>query len=481
MKIPERGVDRDAIFDQLATYRRGDTPWKEGRTFGYVFDAGEEVDAVAKRAYTQFLSENALDPTVFPSLLRLENEVVDMARNHLNGGEDAVGHFTSGGTESIILAVKTARDHARATRPDIETPEMILPVTAHAAFHKAAAYLDVKPVVTPVDLESYRADVNAMKAAITPNTILLVGSAPSYAHGVMDDIEAIGAVAKASDLLFHVDACIGGFLLPYFRKLGSDVPPFDLGVDGVTSISMDLHKYAYCPKGASVLLHRDRSLRQHQLFACASWSGYTVVNPTIQSSKSGGPLAAAWAVLNYLGDEGYLELARGLRDATATLVDGIARIGDLRILGEPDMSLLAFTSDTVNPFVVADEMKTRGWYVQAQLGFEGAPANIHLSVNPSNVPWTEKLLHDLAGAVEAAKGVELPDISGLTSMLTSGDVELTDETFGQLLGMAGIDGVQLPERMAEINGIMNALPPPLRERLLKAFINELFIPEPRTA
>lgn len=474
--LPAEGLDETTLFETLEAYRAHDMPWREGRTFGYVFDAGAEIEKVAKRAYTSFLSENALDPTVFPSLLRLENEVVAMARTHLNGGEDTVGAFTSGGTESIILAVKTARDHARATRPEVTQPQMVLPITAHAAFFKAAAYLGVEAVVVPVDGDTFRADPEAMQAALTDRTILMVASAPSYAHGVIDPIEALGAIAAERNLLFHVDACIGGFLLPYFARLGGKVPAFDFSVPGVTSMSMDLHKYAYCPKGASVVLYRDQALRKHQLFACAEWSGYTVVNSTIQSSKSGGPLAAAWAVLNHVGDAGYLEIARGLKTATDTVVAGLTKMSDVRLLGRPDMSLVCFTSDTVDPFAIADEMKAKGWYVQAQLSQDNSPANIHLSINPSNVPWAEQLLADLESAVDAARGAPRMDASGLAAMFASDEVQITEDTFASLLTMAGIDGVGLPDKMAEINQILDALPPRIRGELLKEYVNRLFVP-----
>lgn len=476
MKIPQTGLQKEALLERLESYRENDMPWREGRTFGYVFDPGKEVDAIAKEAYTRFLSENALDPTVFPSLLRFENEVISMARDHLRGDEDVVGAFSSGGTESIILSVKTARDYCRATRPHIKTPKMVLPVTAHAAFHKAAAYLDVQPVIVPVNPDTFRVDVAAMEAAIDEDTILLVASAPSYAHGVVDPVPELGALAESKGLLFHVDACIGGFLLPYFERLGAKFPRFDFSVPGVTSISMDLHKYAYCPKGASVLLHRSAKLRRAQIFACAEWSGYTVVNTTVQSSKSGGPLAAAWAVLNFVGDDGYLEYARGLKTATDTVVAGIQKMTDLRVLGRPDMSLVAFTSETINPFVLADEMKSRGWYIQAQLSQDNSPANIHLSINPSNVPWANELLKDLADSVEAARSVVVQEMSGLGQMFSSGDLVLTEETFAQILQMAGIDGVGLPGKMAEINQILDALPSKIRGELLKEYVNRLFVP-----
>ena len=292
------GMSRDELFSQLETFRRDDIKWQDGRVFGYIFDPGRDVQEIAKKAYTMFLSENGLDFSVFQSLLKLEKALAAVGRHHLRGDDAVVGNFTSGGTESIILAVKAARDYYRTKRPEVAAPEMVLPTTAHAAFHKAGAYLNIKVVSVPVDGKTFRADPAAVEAAITPNTIMLVGSAPSYSHGVVDPIADMGRIALDHDLWLHTDACMGGFLLPYFRRLGAQVPDFDFQVPGVSSISMDLHKYAYTPKGASLVLYRNKDLRKHQLFACSHWIGYTIVNNAIQSSKSGGPMAAAWAVLN---------------------------------------------------------------------------------------------------------------------------------------------------------------------------------------
>jgi glutamate/tyrosine decarboxylase-like PLP-dependent enzyme len=476
VRIPERGWSREEVAAGLERFRERDMPWRDGRTWAYVYDPGREAEAVLKQAYAAYLSENALDPTVFPSTLRMENEVVAMAASHLSGDASVVGNFTSGGTESCILAVKAARDFARAKRPGLAEPELVLPETAHAAFQKAAHYLGVRPVIVPVDPGSFRADPDAMRAAITPRTILLVASAVSYAHGVVDPIREIGALAQQHDLPLHVDACIGGFLLPYFRRLGSPVPDFDFRVPGVTSISMDLHKYAFAAKGASTILFRGRELRKHMLYACATWTGYTVINPTIQSTKSGGPVAAAWAVLHFIGDSGYLEIARQVRDATARIVAAIDASPDLRVLGRPDMNLVAFASDSVSVFHLIDEMKQRGWYVQPQLAFGASPENVHLSVNPASVRWVDALLADLRECVEKARalpsGQLAPKIREAFGHLRA--EELDEQVFTGLLKMAGIEGTGLPGRMAEINEVLNALPPALRERLLVEYLNGLY-------
>jgi sphinganine-1-phosphate aldolase len=478
MKIPETGVGSEELFTTLERYRSGDTDWRAGRTWGYVFDAGREIEAVAKRAFAMFMSENALDPTIYPSLLRLENEVVAMALAHLSGPEGAVGNFTSGGTESIILAVKAARDSFREQHPGASTPELLLPVTAHAAFHKAAHYLGVRVVPLPLDPRSFKADSSAARELVGPQTMLIVGSAPSYAHGVIDPIGELAALAAERGIPCHVDACIGGFLLPYFARLGRPVPAFDFRLPGVTSISMDLHKYAYAPKGASVVLFRDKAMRRHALFACSQWSGYTLVNTTVQSTKSGGPLAGAWAVLSHVGDAGYLEIARQLAGGFDQLLAGIREIPELRLLGEPEMTLLACASDELSVFVLGDEMKKRGWYIQPQLGIGAEPPSFHLSQNPSNVPQIPEFLSDLRASVASAKAIGRPELpSELLGVLGSLDpASLDPGTFQQMLAMAGLSGVGLPEQMAEINHLLAALAPEMRERLLTEFVNELFVP-----
>jgi glutamate/tyrosine decarboxylase-like PLP-dependent enzyme len=303
----------------------------------------------------------------------------------------------------------------------------------------------------------------------------LVGSAISYAHGVVDPIEDLGRLALERNLLLHFDACMGGFLLPYFRRLGAPVPAFELNVPGVTSISMDLHKYAFAAKGASVIIHRDKELRRHQIYACSDWTGYTIINATVQSTKSAGPLAAAWAVLNFIGDDGYLEIARQVLDATRRIADGIEKIPGLRLLGRPEMNLVAFTSDEVGVFHIIDEMKDRRWYIQPQLAYQNSKENIHLSINPASVKWVDEMLRDLRECVAIARTRPTGETAAaLQSALAGIDTaKLSNETFAQMLGMAGIEGTRLPERMAEINEILNSLPVPLRERLLVEYLNDL--------
>ena len=478
MRIPSQGLEREVVFRTLESYRAGDLTWRDGRTWAYVYDPGEEVEAVVKQAYTMFLSENALDPTAFPSLLRLENELVAMGAAHLGGDAAVVGNFTSGGTESIFLAVKAARDYARHHRPGISAPQIVVPETAHAAFHKAAHYLGVEVVNTPVDPATFKADVEAMRAAITDRTILVVGSAVSYAHCVVDPIVEIAALAQERGILCHVDGCMGGFMLPYFRRAGADVPAFDFSVPGVTSMSMDYHKYAFAAKGASVVLYRDKSIRRHQIYACSQWTGYTLANAVLQSTRSGGPMAAAWAVLHFVGDAGYLAIARQLLDATRRLCAGITAIPGLRVLGSPEMNLIAFTSDEVDVFHVCDEMRARGWYVQPQFGFGASKENIHLSVNPKSVPWIDGMLEDLAASVAAARSLPVSPVVAMVQQALAAmgpEASVDPSLMRQLMSALGIGDGRLPERMAGVNQVLNALPPRVREDVLVEYMNDLYV------
>jgi sphinganine-1-phosphate aldolase len=462
------------VLSRLSAMRTDDLPTHGGRTWAYVYDSGlPEVDELATRAYVAYMSVNGLDPTVFPSLVRLENEVVAAAAQLLHGDDKIVGTFTSGGTESCMLAVKAARDR----RPDVEHPEVVLPLTAHAAFHKAARLFGLVVIPTAVDPATFKADAGAVSAAINDRTVLVVASAVSYAHGVVDPITDIATAAAARGVPCHVDACSGGWVLPYFRRLGDPVPDFDFAIPGVTSMSVDLHKYAYCPKGASVVLYRNAELRRHQYFACADWPGYTIINSTLQSTKSGGPLAAAWAVLNFLGDAGYLELARRTRDATRRLIAGIGDIDGLHVLGHPDSSLVPFAAEGVDLFEVADQLRAMGWYVQPQLAYGSLPRNLHLTVTAVSEDRVTPLLADLAAAVESARKRPREEVDpAIVAAAQALDPDkLTSEEFGGLLAMAGLSiGGGMPTRMASINRILEVLPGPLRERLLVEFMGQLY-------
>ncbi|MFW5875860.1 MAG: pyridoxal phosphate-dependent decarboxylase family protein [Myxococcota bacterium] len=478
MIFPEKGTKAADVLAQVGEQRKTDVDFRRGKLFAYVFLANEEAQQVAEQAYQQYLWSNGLDPLVFPSLLRMEQEVVAMAAEHLGAGGTASGNLTSGGTESVMLAVRTARDWARANRPDIERPQMVLPASAHPCFHKGAQYFGLETVVTPVDPRTFRADVDAMRDAVTDRTVLVVGSAPSYAHGVVDPIEGIGALAQERGILCHVDGCIGAFMLPFFRELGHEVPAFDFGVPGVTSMSMDFHKYAFSPKGASVVLYRDGDLHRHQVFTYSEWTGYPLINPTIQSSKSGGPIAATWALLRHFGREGYREMARQLAEGTAKVRRGLDAIDGLRVLGEPDMCLVSVAGDGVDIFKLCDAMKARGWDMHPQLRLGELPANFHLTIMPSNLPHLDEWLADVAAAVDEVKGAPAQSkLAGLVDALDQVDFStLRGSDVAGLLEMAGIGGEGgLGSALGEVNAILDGLDAHQRDAILRAFYEYLVL------
>jgi hypothetical protein len=286
----------------------------------------------------------------------------------------------------------------------------------------------------------------------------------------------MAAVAKEHNILFHTDACVGGFMLPFFKQLGEPVPAFDFSVPGVTSISMDLHKYAYTPKGASLILYRNREIRKHQIFACSHWTGYTIINNAVLSSRSGGPMAAAYAVLNYLGGEGYREIARRKIAATKRLVEGIASHKDLRIMVKPDFCMFSFTSDTISIFHLIDHMNAKGWYVQPALTYGPSKHNIHLSINNSNVEWVEPFLKDLYQCIETVRPIKFGEMgAALKKEFAETDVDaMTDQEIGQLLEFAAIGAKGFPKNYAEINEMLDAVPAKLRERILIEYTNGIF-------
>jgi glutamate/tyrosine decarboxylase-like PLP-dependent enzyme len=355
-----------------------------------------------------FLSENALNPLAFPSVGQMQQDVVDIAVDLFHGGDAAAGFMTSGGTESLLLAVKAARNRARAER-SVADPNMVIADSAHAAFHKASEYFGVAVRKIPVRAD-WRADVDAMAAAMDDDTVLVVGSAPQYPQGVIDPIPELAALAAERDVNCHVDACMGGFVLPFAERLGRTVPPWDFRVDGVTSISADLHKLGYSPKGASVLVHRSEELRRHQIFVFDDWLGGFYASSGIAGSKPAGPIAAAWAVLHYLGEDGYLRLTEQTLDASRALVDGVRAIPGLTVLGEPDahcVAIAAEDADAVDVFKVMDALAERGWHLDRQQ----PPDNLHATVSAGTAPAVEAFLGDLRTCVEETGAARSADRS----------------------------------------------------------------------
>jgi glutamate/tyrosine decarboxylase-like PLP-dependent enzyme len=388
--LPKSGLSKQEIFSTLEDCKLRDVNWIDGRIWGLVYYAGKEHTKLLTDAYCSFFSENALSPAAFPSLRELESDIISILRSNLGGNDKAMGMFTSGGTESILLAVKTYRDYFKSLKPHIGLPEIIIPQTAHPAFYKAAHYFNVKPITIPVR-HDFRADVEAIARSYTDRTFLIVASAPSFIHGVIDPILEIGDIAAKFGVGFHVDACLGGFMLPFLKRLGYRVPDFDLSVRGVTSISADLHKYGYTAKGASAILYKDSTLRRYQFFVSTDWGGGIYASPTILGTRSGGCIAAAWAALMSLGEEGYMRFARDTMGATERLLTGIKGIPGLVVIGQPDMSVFSFTSKKDNIFAIADKMEDRGWRLNRQTN----PKSLHMIVTVNHISVVETFLEDL--------------------------------------------------------------------------------------
>jgi len=392
--MPPKGWSADDVFEGLEAMRTRDVRWREGRAFSLAYHAGAEALAVAEEAYRRFSGENALSTDAFPSLKQIQAEVVAMAGVWLGATPSSAGFMTSGGTESILMAVKAARDRLLAER-QIRQPNMVMPTSAHAAFAKAGAYfgVEVRRVVVGSD---WRADVAAMQSQVDKNTVLIVGSAPQYPQGVVDDIVGIAKIASDAQINCHVDACMGGVTLAYLQRLGENIAPWNLQVPGVSSISVDLHKFGYTSKGASVIMYASKHLRSFQGFVTDDWLGGVYGSSGVLGTKSGGSMASAWAVMHFLGDDGYLRLTRQAREATLQLATVIRNTPELVLRAEPESTLLCFGAEdpsALNVFAVADELSKRGWYVDRQT----PPDSLHCTVNAihhDKIDWFARDLHE---------------------------------------------------------------------------------------
>lgn len=400
VRIPEVGRAPDDILAEMVKLKVADTDWRGGRVFSLVYHAGEEHERLLQRAHGLFASANLLNPMAFKSLKRMEAEVVQMTADLMHGPDTAVGAMTAGGTESVMLAVYTYRERAKKARGLRGTPEIVAPVTAHPAVDKGCHYFGVRLRKVEVT-DDYLANAKAMERAVNRHTIAIWASAPQYPHGVVDPIEEIGAMAQKHGLPVHVDACVGGFVLPWVERLGRAVPPWDFRVPGVTSISADLHKYGYTAKGASVLLWRSMDFMRHQFFIATEWPGGIYASPSMPGTRPGGPVAAAWAALVSIGERGYLDLAKRSLEAADGLRAGIESIPDLCLIGKSNATIVCWGAKegAIDVYAVADRMEARGWTVDRQQ----RPASVHLTVTANHASIVEPYVEDLRASVEEVK------------------------------------------------------------------------------
>lgn len=397
--LPDHGRPPEEVLRELRGFGERDPDYRHGRAWSLVYYLDEAYAEFLAQAYQTYSSANGLNPTAFRSLKRLETEIIATTAGLLNATPDVCGVVTSGGTESCLLAVKTYRDLARSQRR-VRRPEMILPVTAHVAWFKASEYFEVAVRLLPLD-ENFRAEVSRLEQLVNRNTVMILGSAPEYPHGLIDPIERMGEVAARHGVPLHVDACVGGFVLPFMAMNGMQLPPWDYRVPGVTSISADLHKYGFAAKGASTITYRNLDLLKHQMFVYQDWPGGIFASPALLGTRPGGAYAAAWAALQYFGRSGYCELARRTSEAFARLRSGIESVPELRVFGDPQGPLLGYGARdrALSIYAVGDQLEARGWLVNRLQSPEG----LHAMVTAKHIESVDAYLTDLHAAVATVK------------------------------------------------------------------------------
>lgn len=424
IKIPDKGVGEDFLIDTLTKFAdKENTSWKNGKVSGAVYYGDEPLLSFYEKIYHIVSQTNALHPDIWPSLPKFERELVSMSSSLMNGDDGVRGAVSSGGTESILLAVKTYRDYFRKKKGIME-PELILPSTAHPSFLKACEYFCIKPAIVEVN-EDFKVNVDVVKERINDNTIGIVGSMPNFPFGTFDPITELAEIAEDKKIGMHVDACLGGFIDPFVRTSGYDFPDFDFSVDGVTSISMDTHKYGYAPKGTSVVLYRNGDYFQHQIYATASWQGGIYFTPTLLGSRPGYPIVAAWAVMLLMGREGYAKEAKKILDTGDFIKKSIRKISGLKVMGNP-LWVIAISSHEMNPYLIWEAMSRKGWMLNGLFnppGFHIALTHRHTLDNVK-----EKFVEDLTGSVDSVRGggVKASSMAPIYGMASALPKESTD-------------------------------------------------------
>ncbi|KAL4241054.1 Sphingosine-1-phosphate lyase 1 [Mactra antiquata] len=374
-KLPSKGLTEDEVMKELDRYHSlVKVDWTKGNVSGAIYNGEEKLTNMLVKAYGKFTWTNPLHPDLFPDIRKMEAEVVRMCCSMFNGDENTCGTVTSGGTESILLACLAYRNRAREN--GIRKPEMIVPVTAHAAFDKGADFFGIKIIHIPMDPVTCKVNVKKMKSAITKNTCMLVGSAPQFPHGSIDDLESIAALGRRYNIPVHTDCCLGGFLVPFMEKAGFKVPKVDFRVPGITSISADTHKYGFAPKGSSVILYSDNEYRQYQFFVQPDWPGGIYASPTLAGSRAGAIVAACWAAMMYHGEQGYIESTKKIITTTRYIATELNKINGIHVIGEPEVSVVALASNEFNIFRLSDALTEKGFSL-SPLQF---PSSIHMCV-----------------------------------------------------------------------------------------------------
>lgn len=401
-ELPKDGWSEERVLDVAAnTLGKGNYAWQDGKISGGAFSGGnEDLSDVLLKVYGMTALTNPLHADMFPGVRKMEAEIVRMTLSIFHGDDEACGCMTSGGSESILMAMKAMRDWGREVK-GVKQPEVAMAVTGHSGFDKAASLLGVKIRKVPVDPVSFKADVNAMSRAINRNTVMLVASAPQFPHGIIDDVEAIGALGLARGVPVHVDCCMGGFLMPFMDAAGYPLPPFDFRVRGVVSISADTHKYGQAHKGSSVIMYRRPEYRHYQYFVTPDWPGGIYGSPTIAGSRPGGLMAVCWAALLYHGVSGYTDAARRIIRTARDLKQRLQRVPGIQLFGNPLTSIVAFRSSEVNILAVGDLMTARGWH----LTFLQYPPGLHVCLTSLQATdnFAEELVKDVKETMDVVR------------------------------------------------------------------------------
>ncbi|KAL9599021.1 MAG: hypothetical protein Q9219_004136, partial [cf. Caloplaca sp. 3 TL-2023] len=403
LTLPKQGWTEQQVKAELEKLEElKHTRWEDGRVSGAVYHGGNDLIKVQTEAFQKFMVANPIHPDVFPGVRKMEAEIVAMVLTLFNAPPGAAGVTTSGGTESILMACLSARQKAYVEQ-GVTEPEMIVPETAHAAFHKAAYYFKIRLHQVSCPSPTYVASTKAISRLINSNTILLVGSAPNFPHGIIDDITALSRLALRRRLPLHVDCCLGSFLMPFLTRAGFPTQPFDFALKGVTSISCDTHKYGFAPKGNSTLLYRTASLRTYQYYISPEWSGGVYGSIGIAGSRPGALIASCWASLMSVGENGYIEACHSIVGTAKKIETAIYEHpglkDDLKVMGKPLVSVVAFTSSNLNIYDIADSMSAKGWHLNALQN----PPGMHVAVTMPIVKVVDKLIEDLVAVVEDEK------------------------------------------------------------------------------
>ena len=409
--LPAKGLGYEEVLKECENHAEiGEWDWNNGRVSGTVYIYDETHKQLMEQVYKLFYETNPFHPDVFPGVRKMETEIVSMCLQ-LFHGQEGCGATTAGGTVSIIMAMKTYREVGYAR--GVEFPEMILSQSTHPAFMKACAYFGMRPVRLKVGRD-YKSDVRAYEKAINSNTVVLVASAPSYPHGVIDHVEEIAGLGEKYKVGVHVDCCLGSLMIPFMEEAGRSIPIVDFRLKGVTSISCDTHKYGNGPKGCSVVMYRDKELRANQYFFDTEFTGGFYCSPGLPGSRSGSVLASTWATMVYTGRQGYVEKTRGIVEVREAVEEEIRKIPELFVLGEPKVSVVAFGSDQLNVYQLSDQMAKSGWHVNN----DQYPPAIHMAFTSVHInkDIPKEFIRDLKNAIEMVKGHDSSKMDGMASV-----------------------------------------------------------------